>query len=324
MMTFDPEYSLEYPVMAEKTGFDNLWLGDHYLPWHDSFEHSFFAWELLAVIAAKTRRMTVGTDVTVPIGARYHPAIIAQAAATMDRLFPGRFALGVGSGEAINEQWFWGSWPKWPERMERLLEGVELIKKLWAEKDYFEFKGKYFQMGKTKLYVKPKKKIPIYVSATGKKSAFQAGLHGHMLMSAGNFAQMRDVVFPSFDAGARSAGLDPGKLEKVVVTAMGTGPEQRVVERVRRLSAGATIDGMVNEGDPREVEREGLKLKKADILKNVFVFQRADQVIELVSEYRKLGATQVASGDASVEPREAMRIYSKVTEYFKQEAGGRR
>jgi len=324
MMTFDPDYSLAYPIQAEKVGFDHLWVGDHYLPWQDSFEHSYFVWELLAVIAAKTKRIKFGPDVTVPIGGRYHPAIIAQAAATMDRLFPGRFVLGVGSGEAMNEQWFLGFWPKWPERMERLLEGVDLIKRLWTEKDYFEFNGKYFKMGKTKLYVKPKKNIPIYVSATGEKSAYQAGRYADSLISSGNLERMRDAIFPRFDEGARSVGRDPSKLEKAVLMDMATGPEQKIVERVRKLSAGSTVHDMVNEGDPREIERVGSKLSKEEILNNMLVFKGPDKVIDVLSEFRKIGATQVIIGDMSVDPKSAMVAYSKVNRYFKEEQGSRR
>lgn len=97
MMTLDEDYTLKYLVKAEEAGFDFLWLGDHFLPWHHSMKHNFFVWSVLAAVAARTKRMKVGVDVTVPIGGRYHPAIIAQASATMDQMFPGRFALGVGT-----------------------------------------------------------------------------------------------------------------------------------------------------------------------------------------------------------------------------------
>jgi len=76
MFSFDEDYSLKYPVGAEKAGFDSVWMGDHFLPWHHSFEHNHFVWEVLAAVAARTKRIIVGPDVTVPIGGRYHPAEI--------------------------------------------------------------------------------------------------------------------------------------------------------------------------------------------------------------------------------------------------------
>jgi G6PDH family F420-dependent oxidoreductase len=319
MMAFDRDYSLVYPVLAEKAGFDHLWLGDHFLPWHDSFEDNFFVWEVLAAVAARTKRIKVGPDVTVPIGGRYHPAIIAQASATMDRMFPGRFVLGLGSGEAMNESWFLGSWPRWSERMERLLEATELIRRLWSEKDYFGFDGKYFKMGLTKLYLRPKTNLPIYISAVGEKAAYQAGRHADRLISSGNAQRMRDVVFPRFDEGARSAGRNPSRMEKAVLMDMATGPEEKIVKRVRRLSAGSTVRKMVDEGDPREIEKVGSKLPKEEILKNICIFTSPDQVIEAIAQFRKVGATQVIIGDMSPDPDAAMTIYSKAIRQLKEE-----
>ena len=166
-MLHDEEYSLGLLVKFEEVGFDVIWLGDHYYPWHHSFKHNFYVWSLLPVLLSRTRVVKAGVDVTVPIGGRYHPAIIAQASATIDVMFPGRFLLGVGSGEAINEKHFLGYWPSWEERMERLVEAVSLIKKLWKSEDYFSFEGKYFKMPLAFLYLKPKTSIPIYFSAMG-------------------------------------------------------------------------------------------------------------------------------------------------------------
>ena len=171
MMTFDDQYALRYPIAAEKAGFDYLWLGDHFFPWHQSFRHCFFVWEVLAAVGARTKSIKFGPDVTVPIGGRYHPAVIAQAAATMDNMFPGRFVLGVGSGEAISEARFFGRWPRWDERQERLIEAIDLIKMLWTKKEYFDFEGKRFKMTNVFGHLKPKTQIPIYVSALGGRSA---------------------------------------------------------------------------------------------------------------------------------------------------------
>lgn len=318
MMEYDPTYSLKYPIQAEKVGFQYLWMGDHYLPWHASFQHSFFVWELLAVIASKTKKMIVGPDVTVPIGGRYHPAIIAQAGGTLERMFPGRFALGVGSGEALNESWFMGRWPKWSERMDRLLEAVELIGKLWEEDDYFGFKGKYFSLGTTKLYVKGARPPPIFISAIGPKASYLAGKHAGRLMSSGNADAMRTVVFPNFERGAKDAGRDPSKIEKAVLMDMATGPEEKIVSRMLKLAAGSSIPGMFNEPDPRKIEEAGSKTPKERVLKNIIIFRKADDVIDAMEVFRKLGATQVIVSEMSVEPEKAMSIYSKVAEYYRE------
>ncbi len=318
MSTFDDDYTLKYPILADRGNFDYLWLGDHFLPWHHSFKHNFFVWEVLAAIAAKTKRIKVGPDVTVPIGGRYHPAIVAQASATMDYMFPGRFVLGLGAGESMNEKRFLGYWPKWQERIERLVEGIELIKKLWNEKDYFDFNGKYFKMEKVFFHLKPKSQIPIYVSAVGVKSAYEAGRYADRLMSVGTVERMKDVIFPRFEEGAKSAGRDPRKMEKAVLVNLATGQETKIIARLRKLIAGATIDSNFNEMDPRKIEESGANLSDEEVLKNTYIFQKGEEVIEILDKYRKIGTDQLIISELSVDPERAMRIYSsKVIPYFR-------
>jgi coenzyme F420-dependent glucose-6-phosphate dehydrogenase len=127
----DPNYFKECVVLGEKLGFDVIWLGDHFLPWAHSSNRSSFVWSLMGSSLEASKKVKLGPYVTTPIGARYHPAIIAQAAATLDNMYPGRFLLTVGTGEAMNEAPFFQRWPNWKERMERLIEGTQLIRKLW-------------------------------------------------------------------------------------------------------------------------------------------------------------------------------------------------
>ncbi|MGA2665889.1 MAG: LLM class flavin-dependent oxidoreductase [Nitrososphaerales archaeon] len=318
MMSFDDGYSLKYLVGAEKAGFDHLWLGDHFLPWHDSFEHSFFVWEVLAAVAARTKRIVVGPDVTVPIGGRYHPAMVAQASATMARMFPGRFVLGVGSGESMNEKRFLGFWPRWEERMDRLVEGVELIKKLWTEADYFDFHGRYFKMDMVLGPLRPEKPIPVYFSAIGEKSCYAAGEHADRLLTVGTVERCRDVILPRFEAGARSAGRDPRRIEKAVAVNFATGPVKEVIARERRFIAGASIGANFNQMDPRLIEKSAAALSDEQILDSVYLFEKGDDVIEVMSRFRRLGIDQVVVSELSADPEKAMRIYSKqVIPYFR-------
>jgi coenzyme F420-dependent glucose-6-phosphate dehydrogenase len=319
MFSFDEEYTLKYPVGAEKAGFDYLWMGDHFLPWHHSFRHSHFVWEVLAAVAARTKRIVVGPDVTVPIGGRYHPALIAQAAATMEKMFPGRFVLGVGSGESMNERRFLGYWPEWEERMGRMIEGVELIKRLWTEEDYFDFDGRYFKMNMVMYHLRPKRPPPVYFSALGQKSVFLAGKYADRLMTVGTVEKCRDVTFPKFEEGARSVGRDPRKMEKAVVVNFATGPTKKIVERERRFIAGANIEKNFNEMDPRKIEASAASLTDQQILDTMYVFEKGDEVIEVLSKYQKIGVDQLILSELSADPERAMRIYTKqVIPYFRQ------
>jgi G6PDH family F420-dependent oxidoreductase len=265
---------------------------------------------VLAAVAARTKRIIVGPDVTVPIGGRYHPAIVAQAAATMEKMFPGRFVLGVGSGEAMNERRFLGYWPKWEERMERMIEGVDLIKRLWREKDYFDFDGKYFKMKTVMYHLRPSGEIPIYFSAVGKKSSRLAGIHADRLITSATVEWVRDVVLPNFNEGAISAGRDPNRLDKAVLIDMATGPVEKILRRCRKISAGSSISSMFNEMDPRKIQAAAGGLSDEQILSNMYVFESGDQVLEVLARYKKEGIGQVIISEMSVDPERAMRTYS--------------
>src|SRR3990172_4289655 len=143
----DPRRFVECAVIAEKYGFDTVWFGDHLVPWTHSQNKSAFVWSVMPSALERTNRIKVGALVTSPIGGRYHPLIIGQAAATLDNIYPGRFRLGVGSGEAINESNFFpNGWPRWQERIERLSEAVVLVRSMWESEEYFSYQGKYFKI----------------------------------------------------------------------------------------------------------------------------------------------------------------------------------
>ncbi|HYB04094.1 MAG TPA: LLM class flavin-dependent oxidoreductase, partial [Nitrososphaerales archaeon] len=136
---YDPKEFVNAASYAEEAGFSTVWFGDHIFPWFHSGKRSSFVWSMMPAALEKTDRIKVGPWVTVPTGARYHPAIIAQAAATLDNMYPGRLLLGFGTGEALNERPFWNDrWPKWEERMDRLTEGIRLIRQMWESKEPFK------------------------------------------------------------------------------------------------------------------------------------------------------------------------------------------
>ncbi len=141
-----PRDLVEQAVKAEAAGFDDLWISDHYHPWNDKQGHSCFVWSTIGAIAQATKAMKVTTAVTCPT-LRIHPAIIAQAAATSAVLLEGRFVLGLGSGEALNELILGDRWPGANERLEMLEEAVEVIRTLWQGGVQAAGEGKLVQGG---------------------------------------------------------------------------------------------------------------------------------------------------------------------------------
>jgi secondary-alcohol dehydrogenase (coenzyme-F420) len=314
-----PDLDLDLACSAEDVGFDVLWLGDHFLPWHDSFKSTFFGWNVMMAIAGRTKKVKIGVDVTVPIGARYHPAIVAQSFATMDALYPGRIMLGVGAGESMNEERFLGRWPSWKERIERLTEGLDLIRKLWTEEDFFDFEGKYFKMNKIFLYVKPKSKIPIYFSALGPKSARMAGIHGDHLMTAVTPEKCREEIIPSFKEGAKEAGKNPDRMDRAAIVPGAIGDVDAALNKVRRLLAGTIVPENYNEPDPRKIERSARTLSPEVIKSNYYLCRSADEMIELFERFERAGITHVIYSDFSPNAKETMESFrSTIIPYFRK------
>jgi len=320
LLDLDPEYTLNNIILSEETGFDSIWFGDHFHPWQHSFKHSVYVWSIIPAIAERTKRVPVGVDVTVPIGGRYHPAIIAQASATIDRLYPGRFLLGVGSGEAMSEKPFLGYWPRWKERTERLVEAIELIRKLWASDDFFNFEGKYFNMENVYLYVKPTRPIPIYFSAIGEKAAYYAGKYGDHLVTVNSWEKCRDIIFPSFEKGAKSANKDLKKMEKLVEILGGIGEEEKIVKKIRKFLAGASIKAMFDELDPRKIEAAGRELPYDKIKADNIISQTPDALIEAIDNFRKIGTEHLVYADFSPDPEKTLKIFKNtIIPYFKED-----
>jgi G6PDH family F420-dependent oxidoreductase len=163
-----PRELVELAGKAQRAGFDRLWISDHYHPWNDEQGHSPFVWSVIGAIAAATENMTVTTAVTCPT-IRIHPAIIAHAAATSAVLLGGRFLLGVGSGEALNEHVLGDRWPDADERLEMLEESVQVIRQLW-EGGFQDHRGRHYRVQHARVYDLPDAPPSIVVSGFGPKA----------------------------------------------------------------------------------------------------------------------------------------------------------
>ncbi|BEL07437.1 LLM class F420-dependent oxidoreductase [Actinoplanes sichuanensis] len=173
---FGPKELVRQAVRAEEAGFDFVEISDHYHPWLDVQGHSPFAWNVLSAIAARTDRIGLATGVTCPT-VRYHPAIIAQAAATLAILSDGRFTLGVGSGERLNEHVVGQGFGSVRERHERLREALDIINLLWSG-GYQSYQGRYLQLEDARVFDLPETLPVIAVAAGGTAAAELAATHG--------------------------------------------------------------------------------------------------------------------------------------------------
>jgi G6PDH family F420-dependent oxidoreductase len=173
---FGPSDLVRQAVQAETVGFDFALISDHFHPWTDRQGQSPFVWAVLGAIANATARLKVGTGVTCPI-IRTHPVIVAHAAATVEAMMPGRFFLGVGTGENLNEHVTGSKWPSVDVRREMLEEAVAVIRQLWRG-GVQSHRGRHYTVEDAQLYTLPPKPPPIMVAASGPKAARLAGQVG--------------------------------------------------------------------------------------------------------------------------------------------------
>src|SRR3954469_24482420 len=190
-----PPDLIEQAKKAEQAGFHALWISDHFHPWNDEQGHSGFVWSTIGALSQAVS-LPVTTGVTCPT-VRVHPAVIAQAAATSGVLTGGRFGLGVGSGEALNEHIFGDAWPEADVRLEMLEEAVGIIRRLFSG-EQISHRGRHYQVDNARLYTVPEAAPEIYVSAFGPKAVEVAARIGDGYMNVGPDA---DLLQQYRDAG---------------------------------------------------------------------------------------------------------------------------
>ena len=229
---WDPRALVRLAAQAQQAGFDGLWISDHYHPWNDEQGHSSFVWTTIGAIAQAAPEMPITTAVTCPT-IRIHPAVIAQAAATAAVLLDGRFRLGVGSGEALNEHILGGPWPNADVRLEMLEEAVEVIRLLWRG-GVRSHRGRHYTVEAARIYDLPEQPTEIVVSGFGPKSVALAARIGDGYATVGPDA---DAV-----AGFRSQGGD-GKLVQGGIKVCWGHDERSALEHVTRLWPNEALPG---------------------------------------------------------------------------------
>jgi G6PDH family F420-dependent oxidoreductase len=235
---FGPGELLEQARMAEGAGFEGFWISDHYHPWVEAQGHSPFVWSVIGGLSQVTSRLPVYTAVTCPT-LRIHPAVIAQAAATSAVMLGGRFGLGVGSGEALNEHIFGDAWPSTDVRLEMLEEAVEVIRLLWegGTKDY---EGRHYAVENARLYTLPDESPPILVSGFGPKAARLAGEIGDGYINVGPDAELLELFRSSGGGDKLARAASRSAMARIGTSASGSpitpGPTRHCPVSSRRCS----------------------------------------------------------------------------------------
>lgn len=271
----DPKTLVENAQRAEAAGFPFAMISDHFHPWVDAQGHSPFVWSVLGGIASNTSSIRVGTGVTCPT-IRIHPAIIAQAAATTAALMPGRFMLGVGSGENLNEHILGDRWPQVDIRLEMLEEAVDVIRTLW-QGGLQSYHGLYYDVENARIYTLPDELPPIMVAASGEKAAVLAGEIGDGLI---NVSPSEEVVNAFESAGG---GAKPRYLQQQVCWAE---DEQSAIDTVFTRWPNGAIGGQLSQELPlpSHFEQAASLVRKEDIAESTVCGPDPDKYIELIEQ----------------------------------------
>ncbi len=269
---------------AEEAGFEFALISDHYHPWIDAQGHSAFVWAVLGGIARATDRLEIGTGVTCPT-MRIHPAIIAQAAATVGAMMPGRFFLGVGTGENLNEHILGEKWPEYEIRSEMLEESLEVIRFLWEGEQASHY-GTFFTVENAKVYDVPDPQPPIHLAAGGPKAAELAGRIGDGLIVTSPDAEVLDAF--------RSAG-GTGKPIYGQVTLCWAKNRDEALKTAHSIWPNAAIRGEASQELPVPAHFEQLAemVTPEQVAEVVPCGPDPEPVIEKIREFEKAGVDHV-------------------------------
>lgn len=289
---FPPRQLLDFAVLAERSGFDSVFISDHFQPWKHTGGHAPFSLAWLGALGARTERVVMGTSVLTPTF-RYHPSIVAQAFGTLGAMFPGRVVLGIGTGEGLNEVPSTGQpWPEFKERFARMRESVTLMRRLWRE-ERVSFEGQYYRTENATIYDRPDEMIPIYVAAAGALVAKYAGRNAEGFICTSGKAQTlyTETLLPNVAEGRKLGGRDGAAYDMMIEVKVSFDPDRaRALEDTRHWAALAlTAEEKMSVEDPAEMERlaDALPIERA--ASRWIVSSDPEEHVERIGQYVGLG-----------------------------------
>ena len=289
---FAPEEIIRQAVAAEEAGFDFVEISDHFHPWLDRQGHSGFTWSILGAIAAKTDHVGLVTGVTCPT-MRYHPAIIAQAAATMALISGGRFTLGIGAGENLNEHIVGEGWPASRIRHRMLREALEIIRLLW-QGGYHSYDGEFLQLEDAQVFDLPETLPEIVVAASGKASTAIA-------------AELGDGLFatepkPELVEQYRAKGGDGVRYAEVPLAFAPTPSEaaQAVLEKEPWFALGWKV--MSELPNPTNFQSASTTVREEDVMKQFACGPDVARHVEVANQFTDAGFDHLVLHNGGPDP----------------------
>jgi G6PDH family F420-dependent oxidoreductase len=297
-----PQDLVRNAVAAERAGFTFALISDHFHPWTDQQGQSPFVWSVIGAIAEATDRMRLGTGVTCPT-MRIHPAVIAQAAATSELLMPGRFFLGVGTGENLNEHVLGLRWPPPEERLEMLDEAIDVMRELWKG-ELVTHRGAHYTVSQARLYSVPAEPPPVAVAAAKPEAAELAGRIGDAFVATAPDAELIERF--------EQAGGN-GKPRYGQVTVCWAETEREAIETAHRWWPNAALEGELGQELPlpRHFEQAAATLSPEQVAESVVCGPDADRHREAIKEFEDAGFDHVYVHQVGPDQEGFMRFYER-------------
>jgi coenzyme F420-dependent glucose-6-phosphate dehydrogenase len=309
---FGPQPLLDFTVLAEELGFESVAVSDHFQPWRHHTGHAPAALPWLGAVGQATRSVQIGTSVLTPT-LRYHPSVVAQAFATLACLSPGRFFLGVGTGESMNETPATGAeWPGAKERRRRLAESIDLMRRLWTE-ERVDFDGEYYKTVRATVYDRPEQPVPVYVAASGPLAAKLVGrVADGFICTSGKKPELYEELLANVDEAARGAGRDPADIERMIEIKVSYDEDPEAALAACRWWAALALspDQKMGVEDPLELER--LADENADRAHTRFIVSSDPrEVVERIQPYLDLGFTHLVVHGPGEDQERFLRAFSR-------------
>lgn len=296
---WQPETLVGHAVLAEQSGFDGLVVSEHFHPWVDDHGASGFAFATMGAMAQATERVRIVTGVTTPLF-RYHPAVVAQAAATLDRLSDGRFQLGVGTGENLNEGPLGHPFPPYAERAARMREALEIMRRL-LDGEKLTYDGRYYRTDRARLYSPPIGDVPIWMAAGGPKSAALAAEHAQGIITS---VKQPAETFTRVIEPARAAATAADRPEPSILATRWSIRAEGADEAWEALLAwrGLRAPGRLEAIDPQDLRERADDLPREEVLGRYSIVSSVDDIVdtyrELITEvHADIVAFQITSLD---------------------------
>lgn len=277
---WQPEELVRHAVLAEKAGFDMVVVSEHFHPWVDDESAAGFAFSTIGAMAQATSKLEFATGVTTPLW-RFHPGVVAQAAATLDRLSGGRFNLGVGTGENINEGPLGYTFPAYKERAARMSEALDIMRRL-LDGEKLTYDGEYYRTDRAKLYSPPLGPVPLWLAAGGPKSAALAAEKAEgIITSVKDPADtLERVIEPS-----RVAAREAGRPDPMILTTRWSIKADSEDEAWEALYSwrGLRAPGRLEAVDPQTLRERADEMPREEVLGRYSVVSNADDIVAIYS-----------------------------------------